>query len=502
VPKRVLHIASGLSIPVEYVTATSAIVAIKRSGKTYTGSVLAEEMLKIGVQVVVVDPTGAWWGLRAGKDKEHHGFPVVIFGGEHADIPISETSGTVVATAIIQHRMNAVVDLSSMSESEQLRFATEFLATVYQKNREPMHLFIDEADALAPQKPMGTAAHRCLKAMNDIVRRGGIKGIGTTLITQRTAVINKDVLTQAETLFVLRTVHKRDRETIEAWVSAHDVQEKAGEMMGELAALPNGTCFVWSPDLMNVFKKVEVRERETFNSSATPKFGQRIKPPKKLDAVEFAALKEQFAQTIERAKMENPAELRKRIAELDMRLRAKAPTEKIVEEKVKIEVHEVPIITETQVKRMETTFASVVNAYTKTAERMEVSIQKTSKLLEKMFAEVKSRADKFSSPPRNKDELMMYHRGSHPPLPKVIEKPIEHGLKTPAVANTISRVVMESGEVGNKGPLVAGERRILSAVKLFTSAGDSTGDKWRFSVSSLLVLVLSRITRANSRTSG
>ena len=46
--------------------------------------------------------------------------------------------------------------------------------------------------------------------MQDIVRRGRKKGIGCTLITQRPAVLSKDVLTQCEVLCVLRLVHPVD----------------------------------------------------------------------------------------------------------------------------------------------------------------------------------------------------------------------------------------------------------------------------------------------------
>ena len=44
----------------------------------------------------------------------------------------------------------------------------------------------------------------------DIVRRGGQRGIGCTLVTQRSAVLNKNVLTQAQMLVVLRTIAPQD----------------------------------------------------------------------------------------------------------------------------------------------------------------------------------------------------------------------------------------------------------------------------------------------------
>ena len=60
-----LHISEDIALPLDTATQTIAILARKRVGKTYTASVLAEELIKAEIPLVVLDPTGAWWGLRA-----------------------------------------------------------------------------------------------------------------------------------------------------------------------------------------------------------------------------------------------------------------------------------------------------------------------------------------------------------------------------------------------------------------------------------------------------
>ena len=92
-----LHIAETLDLPIDAVTQTFAILAKRGAGKSYTASVMAEEMLKAGQTIIALDPTGAWWGLRSQ-------FPVVIFGGEHADVPLEESAGEVVARNLDQQR--------------------------------------------------------------------------------------------------------------------------------------------------------------------------------------------------------------------------------------------------------------------------------------------------------------------------------------------------------------------------------------------------------------
>jgi uncharacterized protein len=64
-----------------------------------------------------------------------------------------------------------------------------------------------------------------------------------------------------------------------------------------------------------------VRKRQTFDSSATPKVGERRIEPKAFAEIDLAELAGRIADTIERAKADDPRELRRRIAELEKQLR-------------------------------------------------------------------------------------------------------------------------------------------------------------------------------------
>src|SRR5205085_3412068 len=134
------------------------------------------------------------------------------------------------ASAIVADRFSAVLDLSLMRKGQMNRFMGAFLETLYRLNRAALHLFVDEADAVAPQKPFGDEA-RTLGAMEDVVRRGRIRGIGCTLITQRPAVLNKDVLTQCEILCAMRLSHNLDIRAIKEWVAVHGDEQTAKDMM-------------------------------------------------------------------------------------------------------------------------------------------------------------------------------------------------------------------------------------------------------------------------------
>jgi len=350
--KNGLKIAPDLVLPLETITQTLAILAIKGAGKTNTATVLAEEFLKKGLQVVIADPVGVLWGLRSSADGKDAGLHIVIFGGEKGDVPLEATGGMLVADLVVDEHISAVLDMSLLRKGEQNRFMTDFAERLYHRKgklaeRSPLHFILDEADSFAPQRPMH-GQERMLGAIDEIVRRGRARGLGVTLITQRSACINKDVLTQIEVLIAMRTISPQDRKAIEAWIEVHGTPEQQDELMASLPSLPRGVAWVWSPGWLNLFKKVQIRARETFDSSATPKIGDKIITPKTMANVDIEALKGKMAATIEKANADDPRELRKKIAELNMELKKARASKPAL-----VEIKEIPVYTEAERKLLE-----------------------------------------------------------------------------------------------------------------------------------------------------
>lgn len=311
-----LCLSETLSLPLDAVTETFAILGRRGSGKTSSAVVFAEETIGHGVPVVIIDPTGAWWGLRSSADGKGDGLPVVIFGGEHADVPLTEKAGEMIADAIVTGRFPAIVDLSDLSKSAMRRFMADFAERLYRRNRETLHLIIDEADVLVPQR-LTSEGLRVFGAIDDIVRRGRIRGLGVTLISQRPAVINKDVLSQVEVLIALQMTSKRDVAAIDEWVSLNATEDEAKIVKSSLASLPTGTGWVWSPALLGILEKTAIRPRRTFDSSATPKPGQPRPVAEAFARVDTAALGAQIEALAEEAAAADPRTLRARIVRLE-----------------------------------------------------------------------------------------------------------------------------------------------------------------------------------------
>lgn len=288
-------ISDSLSIPPDAVTETFAILGRRGSGKTHTASVMCEQMLTEKLQVAVIDPLDVWWGLRSSSDGKRAGFAVVVFGGEHADLPLEAEHGALFAELVVQHGINAVFSVRHLSKEGARRFVADFGEKLYRLKgstgqRTPLHLYVDEADAFVPQK-LFPGTERCFGAIDTIVRRGRSSGLGTTLISQRAAVINKDVLTQTEIMISHQTTSPQDRKALEAWVDANGTAESKREFMTSLATLKKGEAWFWSPAWLEIFKRMKVNPRETFDSSSTPKVGQLARTPSKQATINVDGLR-------------------------------------------------------------------------------------------------------------------------------------------------------------------------------------------------------------------
>ncbi|MFL5954826.1 MAG: hypothetical protein ACJ76I_12040 [Gaiellaceae bacterium] len=327
-----LKVSPRLVLPIDFVTKTCAILAQRRKGKTYTASVFAEELFAAQLPFVALDPTGAWWGLRASADGKKAGLPVVVLGGQHGDLPLERGAGAFVADLVVDHPGYYVLDLSLLdSRAAEREFATAFGERLYRRKMQPgndfpLHLFVDEADMFVPQEKEGSGDVRMLGAYQAIVRRGGIHGLGSTLISQRPALVNKSVLTQLDLLVLLRLVAGQDQDAVDKnYISRSSSKEQRAELMESLASLEIGEAWFFEPgaEPEPLFVRVRIRERRTFNSSATPKAGEKRVEPRVLAKVDLDDLNEQMRAAVDRAKDNDPADLRKRLKDAQRELERK-----------------------------------------------------------------------------------------------------------------------------------------------------------------------------------
>lgn len=279
-------------IPKQALDDRLAFVGTSGSGKTYAAGTAVERLLSDSAKVVIVDPLDVWWGLRVKADGIKPAFPIIIFGGAHGDLPLSEHAGGLLGEAVAGMAESCIISLGGMAtKAAERRFMLAFLEQLYRRaSGEPMHLVFDEADLWAPQK---TSEPQLQSRMEQLVRRGRVKGFIPWLITQRPAVLSKDVLSQADGLIAMKLTSSQDRDALGAWIEGQADRADEKRMLAKLATLQRGQGIVWIP-ARGVLNEVEFPEKSTFDSSATPKRGEVVRKAI-LKPVDLGKIKSQIA---------------------------------------------------------------------------------------------------------------------------------------------------------------------------------------------------------------
>lgn len=429
-----LHISADLSLPLEAVTNTHLILARRRVGKSYTSAVMAEEMIKAGLPWVAFDPTGVWWGLTSSADGKSEGLPVIVIGGPHGHIPLEPSAGKIIANLVVDHPGWYVIDFSRFDHRiDEIRFAADFGVQLYRrKQRRPsaLHLFLDEADMFVPQKPPKNA-QEMLSAYDAIVRRGGVYGIGITLISQRPALVNKDVTTQCETLIALQTSAPEDQDPILDWVSRNGTKEQLDAIKKTLASLKVGQAWYFSPN-SDTFQLINIRTRETFNSSATPKPGAKPIEPKVFSNIDIEKLGEEITATVERSRQEDPAYLRRQIEQL----RRQIAEQRVETVQAEPKIIEVSVIKDDQLQALADYLADVQGITMELTDWRTQIIQLLDgkiETLENTALQISTAIAGANQPPKPKPSVVL-------PIPRLPMK-VQAEAKTESITNPQQRIL-------------------------------------------------------------
>lgn len=345
-----LRISESLSLPIEAVTEKLAFIGRTGSGKTYAAQKLAEEMASAKAQFVVLDPVGVWYGLRLAADGKAPGLEIPVLGGLRGDIPLEPNAGALIANLVVDRGASMILDVSQFeSDAAKARFARDFADRFFfRKKSAPsaVHLFIDEAQEFCPQNPQRDEAEM-LHVFTRLLKLGRNFGIGASLLSQRPQEVNKKCLNLAEVLFAFQLTGPQERKTVDGWIADKGIADE--DIAAMLPKLERGAPHVWSPAWLKISRVVQIAEKWTFDASSTPKAGKAANA-RELLPIDLDKLRTDMAATIERAKADDPRDLRRRIAELEKQLRErpKALEERIVETRV-----EVPVLKDSQLAKVD-----------------------------------------------------------------------------------------------------------------------------------------------------
>ncbi|RAI43949.1 ATP-binding protein [Rhodoplanes roseus] len=299
------------------------IVGMTGSGKTYGAGTCVERILAKRGRVIIPDPLGVWWGLRLLSDgRTTSALDVVVFGGPHADLPVSPQHGALIGETVAGMRESAILDLSGFeTAASERRFMLAFLDALYRKaTGEPVHLVFDEADLWAPERILDREgdATKLHGMMQTVVRRGRVKGLTSWLISQRPAALSKSVLSQVDGLVAFRLTASQDRKALGAWIEGQADKAEGAAMLGGLPTKARGEAVVWLP-ARGILADVAFPPKATWDSSRSPKRGEK-RTSIDLPPLDLGSLKERLAAVEAETKANDPKALRAEVADLKRRL--------------------------------------------------------------------------------------------------------------------------------------------------------------------------------------
>jgi predicted transcriptional regulator len=289
-----------------FVGRSVALLGITGSGKTNTAAVLIEELLSQGLPMTIVDIEGEYWGLKQSYD-------LLIAGrSEHAELEIGPDNAAQLAKISVQRGISVILDLSDYTQDEQYDFLVAYFQSLWDvagKERKPYQIILEEAHEWVPQ---GTRTP-LKQLLTRIALRGRKRGLGIILMSQRSAKVEKDVLTQVPLLFLHKVVHPIDLKVYKELIPLPGTQVEA--MVG---ALQQGQAIV-------VFNQhvtaAHIRLRYTFHAGATPTLGTTVEP--ELRRIDEKMLRELQALLTSEKKTATGPDQARRIKELEAVVAAK-----------------------------------------------------------------------------------------------------------------------------------------------------------------------------------
>jgi hypothetical protein len=191
-----------------------AIIGESGSGKSWAISIIAEQAIQQGLQVIFVDPHGEYWTFA-------EKFDVVIIGGEKGDLVLNEECMDIYGE-IAKQGKNIDFNLREFMDDEIAygRIVEKILRVLWKvlvNNPRPCLIVFEEAQMICPQEKSFDVMRR-VSLVKSIVTGGRKFGLSFVLGSQRPAELHKTPLSQCWIRLFGKTTERLDRNAVEDYL--------------------------------------------------------------------------------------------------------------------------------------------------------------------------------------------------------------------------------------------------------------------------------------------
>ncbi|MFC5972173.1 ATP-binding protein [Halomarina salina] len=256
-PKTIQVSDDGYSLPIaDLMTGRGAAFGKSGSGKSNSVSVVAEELLSLGLPIVVVDIEGEYWGLTERFD--------VTYAGTRAEADVAPSMDVVddLVESVLVDNEPLVLDVSGITDADEIdALLTAFVTRLFERElqaQKPCLLFVEEIHEFLPQSG---GSGNLSEMLITVAKRGRKRGLGLCGISQRPAAVDKEFITQCEWIAWHRLTWENDTKVVEK-ILGRDAADR-------ITTLDTGEALLMS-DWDESLQRVTFRKKRTFDAGATP----------------------------------------------------------------------------------------------------------------------------------------------------------------------------------------------------------------------------------------
>lgn len=249
---------------IEILTGRGFVTGKSGSGKSNSVSVIAEELLSAGYNMLIVDTEGEYFGLKEQYEILHVGH------GSDCDVQIDIDRADKIAEIALHHNVPVILNVSDFLDQDE---AKAVIASVVER------LFILEGDVQKPflliveemQEYLSQTGGKddLAKLLLRVAKRGRKRGLGLCGISQRPSAVDKDFITQCDWMVWHRLTWENDVEIVRKIMGT--------EIASDIPELGDGEAYLltdWDDDV----SRVQFRRKKTFDAGATPGLTEYERP--------------------------------------------------------------------------------------------------------------------------------------------------------------------------------------------------------------------------------
>ena len=228
-------LSNNIKFPLELIYQVVFIGGKRGSGKSYSAAVIMEELNRLGLQFVCIDPLDA------------HGYLSELPGVEAINPSRQETINMKkLIDKLKNSNSSLVINMSGLSLDLQQKLIAEYCEALLEAKLGDRGLLtiLEECQDFVPQLGRPSSFASIVR----LCKLGRAKGYGVALISQRPAAVSKEALSQASIYMIHNVINTKDLDALKEQLSFGTDKETIQKILSGITYAGAGEMVCYAPE--------------------------------------------------------------------------------------------------------------------------------------------------------------------------------------------------------------------------------------------------------------